>query len=145
MTDFKAIVRKHKGNQRAAARELHIDEKTLRRRLREGSSTPVQARSRATPAAAPTPARGRSLESFKQEFDRATIIPSKIRAALTAMGDTWLYETEFIKQAGVSTPELGDYRDQFNDHVLEVRARGKAPRRIWAGTVKLATKMRGMV
>ena len=100
---------------------------------------------RAAPLVATAPIKSRSLEAFRAEFDKGTIVPGKVRAALAALGDGWLFETEFAQAAGVSLNDLGHYRDEFAPHILTARAPGKTERRIWAGTVAAADAMRAML
>lgn len=86
----------------------------------------------------------RSMEEFRSLHDKAFIVPKKIRDGLERLGsDGWDYEVGFIKLAGLSTTDLANYRDEFADFVVNVG--GKSPRRVWAGSKQLATKLRLMV
>lgn len=141
MTDYAAAVAQH-GSVRAAAKALGVNPSTVSRKI-NGRRSDVR---RSVPApAAVAGVKGRSLEAFRAEFDKGTIIPTKIRAALAALGDGWLYETEFAQAAGVSLNDLGHWRDEFAAHVLIARAPGRSERRVWAGTVAAATQMRAML
>lgn len=104
---------------------------------------------------APTPA-PRNLNTFRANHDRNVIVPNKIRAALADMAakegpEAYAYEgsdpeggTPFIKRAGISQTDVGLFRDQFAEHVVELpndsRSRGK---RVWFATVKAAKAARG--
>ena len=86
----------------------------------------------------------RTLDDFRAAHDKNVIIPNKIRAALDEMlkegQENWAYEAEFIRRAGVSQTDMGLFRDQFSDHVVEAKNdRGK---RIWFACVKVAEKVR---
>lgn len=86
---------------------------------------------------------GRTLNDFRAAHDKNFIVPNKIRAALEKLGDGWEYEMEFMRLAGICTTDLATFRDQFGDHIVSTG--GKNPKRVWAGTKALATKLREMV
>jgi len=121
-------VAKH-GTLAAAARALKLPKSTLQHRL---STTDV----------APTRTAGRSLDEFRSQYDKETIVPAKVRAALRELGSGWAYEIEFVKLAGVALADLANFRDMFADHVVAVQRSGK---RAWAGTKATADKMREML
>lgn len=87
---------------------------------------------------------GRSIEEFRNAFDKATIVPSRVKAALAALGTGWMTELEFAKLAGVSLPDLGTYREAFEGHVVVLPGEHKG-KRLWAGTKAVATRMREML
>lgn len=84
---------------------------------------------------------GHSLQEFRAAHDKSFIVPQKIRAALKALGDGWEYEAQFTRMAGISQTELGNYREQFSEHVVMV----DRIKRVWAGTKAAAAKLREMV
>lgn len=86
-------------------------------------------------------AAGRSLSEFRSTYDKATIIPAKVKEALKSLGTGWEYEVQFAKLAGVSLADLGAFRDQFAPHVVSLRE----GRRAWAGTAATAKQMREML
>lgn len=86
--------------------------------------------------------KGRSLEQFADSHDRAVMIPKRIKEGLAQLGDSWEYEQEFIKRCKLSNAAISQYRDQFKEHVVEITADRK---RVWAGTVKFASKLRERV
>jgi transposase-like protein len=92
-------------------------------------------------ASAPEKKVGRSLNEFRLTYDKDTIVPARIRAALRELGQGWEYEAQFVRLAGVSAADLGNYRDQFADHVVSLRE----SRRAWAGTTATAKAMREML
>jgi hypothetical protein len=94
-------------------------------------------------AAVTTPIKkaGRTLTEFRAAYDKDTIIPGKIKAALKALGNGWEYEVGFAKLAGVSLADLGNYRDQFSPYVIAL----KETRRAWAGSMATAKAMREML
>lgn len=116
------------GNKTAAAKLLGIPRSTLRDRLRKG----VRPKERA----------GRSLTAFKKAHDKDTIIPEKIRLALKELGNSWLYESEFVRSAGVSYTDMNTYREMFDEHVVFIREDKK---RVWAGTKALASQLKEYV
>jgi hypothetical protein len=84
---------------------------------------------------------GRSLAEFRSTYDKSTIVPAKIRAALKVLGaNGWEYEVDFGRMAGVSSSDLGNFRDEFSGFVVALK-----DRRAWAGSVKLAATMREMI
>ena len=85
---------------------------------------------------------GRSLANFRSTYDKDTIIPAKIQAALTDLGESWEYESEFVRRLGIGYADLGNYRDRFADHIVFIRRDSK---RVWAGTVQLAVKLKEML
>jgi hypothetical protein len=84
--------------------------------------------------------RARTLADFRAAYDKETIVPRKVDSALKALGSGWLYETEFVREAGVSHADLSMFRDRYAAHVVEAR-----DRRIWVGSTRLAETMRGML
>jgi hypothetical protein len=82
---------------------------------------------------------GRSLADWKATYDKDTIVPSKVRAALKELGQSWEYESEFVRRAGVSYADLNGYRDAFADYIVTIRAESK---RVWAGSVEFAQALR---
>jgi len=124
-------IEKH-GSKAAAARAIGIPESTLKSTLRRGGSKP-----------APEPkAVGRTIAEFRNTYDKATIIPRKVKDALKKMGSKWEYESIFARLAGVSMLDLSAVRDQFEAHIVVVDRSGK---RAWAGTAATAQELREMV
>ncbi len=93
-------------------------------------------------AAAP---KGKTLEDFRSAHDKNYIVPKKIKDALAKLGDSWEYEIDFIKLAGVSTTDMVRFREQFEDHIVGVKINGGSHKKnVWAGTLSLAKKLREM-
>jgi hypothetical protein len=94
-------------------------------------------------AAAGTPAKmGRSLTEFRATYDKATIVPTRVKAALKALGaGGWEYENIFARAAGVSLSDLANFRDAFAAHIVSLRE----GRRAWAGSAATAAAMREMI
>ena len=94
-------------------------------------------------------AKARTLAEFRSVHDRNVVIPSKINAALEALlkigPEHYEYESEFMKLAGISQADIGLFRDQFADHIVEAKVPGKGSnaRRAWFGDKKVAAKLRG--
>jgi len=86
--------------------------------------------------------RGKTLSDFRNTYDKATIVPAKVKAALKELGAAgWEYEVAFAKLAGVSLSDLGMFRDEFAGYVVNLRD----SRRAWAGSEKTAKTMREMI
>lgn len=143
-----SAVAKH-GSQTKAAAALGVGRKTIRRALERVGDKPtpagaVKGGGKSVPpfaAKAVQPRKGRSLADFRRVYDKDLIIPARIRAAIKELGaGGWEYEQGFVKIAGVSTQDLGNYRDQFADHIVTIKER-----RAWAGSKETATKMRSML
>lgn len=124
--EAKAAIAKY-GSQAKAAKALGVCDKTIRKALLNISASS---------------ATSRSLSEFRATYDKATIIPAKIRAGLAELGAGWEYEVAFAKMAGLSLSDLGSYREQFIEHVVVL---GRDGRRAWAGTKKTAQAMRSML
>ena len=136
--EIEAAVKKE-GSEQKAAKALGVDRTTFRRWRKDGP--PAVAR-QSKPLSPDKPA-GRSLADFRAAHDKAFIVPGKIREALKTLGQNgWEYETQFAHLAGVSLADMGNFRDAFSAHIVEVKRDGK---RAWAGTPALAERMRGML
>lgn len=89
------------------------------------------------------PPGGKDLEMFRAAHDRSYIVPRRIREALTALGDSWEYEAEFIKRCGLSQVDFALYRDQFTEFYVDTSGgRSGRGKRVWAGTKTFANKLR---
>ena len=144
-TKIEAAIRKHPNHGNSKIRD------TFRNKSRPNpvTSAAVVAEVRAgmeggtvVPAKGQSNKTGRSLSDFRNTYDVDTIIPAKVKTALKELGASWEYESEFVKRAGVSYSDLGNYRDAFADHVVIVR---KDHKRVWAGTVAFANQLREML
>ena len=94
------------------------------------------------PSVQGAPRVGRSLAEFRSVYDKATIVPTKVKAALKALGaGGWEYEVQFARTAGVSLADLANFRDQFAPHIVSLRE----GRRAWAGSAATASAMREMI
>jgi transcriptional regulator with XRE-family HTH domain len=126
-------------SQTKTAAKLGMSRKTVRKII-EGASTPgvlLKSKELATVQTV-----GKSLADFRNQYDKATIIPAKIKAALKQLGGGWEYEVDFGKIAGVTAQDLGRFRDQFAEHFVQI---GRDGRRAWAGTTTTAKAMRDML
>ena len=87
----------------------------------------------------------KTLADFKAAHDKSFIVPQRIKTALDALGkDGWEYEAEFIKSSGVNQNDIAKFREQFAEQVVLVRQDGRE-KRVWAGSVALANKLREML
>lgn len=90
----------------------------------------------------------RTVADFRAAHDPSVIVPTKIQRALDAIAnegaENWEYEADFVKRADISQSQLGQYRDQFAKHIVETSVQhGRASRRVWFGSAKVAAKVRG--
>lgn len=94
----------------------------------------------------PTGKKGRSAEDFQREHDQSYIVPERIKKGLAELADSWEYEPEFLKRIGCVAAMVAPYREKFHEHVVELKAKRSSTggRRAWAGTSKLAAKLREM-
>jgi hypothetical protein len=133
--DAKALLKECGGNRAEAARRAGLPRQTFIDRLNG------RPESRKSP---PRPAQGdggRSLSDFRAAYDKAFIVPRKVKEALKRLGGGWEYEVNFAKMAQVSLSDLGMFRDEFAEHVVELHG----GRRAWAGTAGMARQMRDML
>lgn len=86
----------------------------------------------------PVEKQGRSISDFRRQYDKDTIVPAKIRAALKTLGSAWVYEKEFVKMADVSFADIGNYREMFEDFFITLPNKGK---RVWGGTAKFVKQL----
>lgn len=85
---------------------------------------------------------GHGVEEFRQQYDRAYIVPRRISDALKKLGDRWMREIDFAKFAGIGTQDISAYRAEFEqDFVVELGGRN-AGKRVWCGTKAMAAKLR---
>jgi hypothetical protein len=92
-----------------------------------------------TTAKTNAPAKGKSLDEFRAAHDKNFIVPQKIKAGLVKLGDSWMYEMEFMKLCGLSTTDLAMFREEFKAYYVEV---GRSSKRVWAGTPQFAKVLR---
>lgn len=86
--------------------------------------------------------KGKSIEDFRKAHDKSFIVPAKIKDGLAQLGESWEYEAEFIRRCSLCQTDMAAYRERFEDHFIIIG--GKNPKRIWAGTKKLADQLREM-
>jgi len=92
-------------------------------------------------------AKAKTLADFRASHDKSIIIPNKIKAALAAMlkegAEQYDYEVDFMRRAGISSTDMGQFRQMFEqDHVVNVGTE-RAPKRVWFADPKVARKARG--
>ena len=136
--DAKAAVKRY-GSQAAAARALGVGRMTVhdachgRRMVNKVSHAPTDK---------PTGAKVKTLSDFRATYDKATIIPAKLKAALKLLGGSgWEYEVQFARNAGVSLTDLANFREMFAANIVNLRDN----RRAWAGSAGTAKTMREMI
>lgn len=84
----------------------------------------------------------KTLADFKSVHDRDTVVPDRIKKALSLLGHGgWEYEAELSRLATIRLGDLHNFRDKFADYVVEL----KGGRRAWAGSIALAKQMRKML
>jgi len=91
--------------------------------------------------------KAKTLDDFRANHDRSVIVPNKIKAALAKLleigPEHYEYEADFIKIAGISQADIGLFRDQFLDHVVETpKTHASREKRVWFGDRKVAAKVR---
>ena len=135
------VVREHGSNidaaTTAAIKETGCTRDHARRLWREEHPSPAEVRQ-----INPKSKAGGSLDAFKQAHDKDTIVRRKILAALTALGSAWEYEGDFVRRAGVSYNDLGNYRAEYEGYWVQIKREGK---RVWAGTEEFASQLRELV
>lgn len=93
--------------------------------------------------------KAKTLADFRAAHDPNVIVPTKIRNALAQMEkeggpENWEYEGDFIKRSGVSQGQMGQFRSEFEAHVVETASNnGRAAKRVWIANAKAAAKFRG--
>lgn len=88
----------------------------------------------------------RTAKDFLGVYDDNVAIPTAIKAGLAALRkigvDEWRYELEFAKFANVANNKIGAFHEQFAAHIVEVRGRDRAPRKVWFADKAVAKRMR---
>lgn len=132
--EAEALVKQH-GSERAAAKASGIARSTFQNIVAGKTTSTGKAQNKET-------RKGKTLADFRATYDKAFIVPRKIKTALQMLGaSAWEYEVAFAKLAEVSLADLGIFRDQFAAHVVSLRE----GRRAWAGSVATAKAMREML
>lgn len=85
-----------------------------------------------------------SLATFREAHDRNVIVPRKIKTALAELlkagNENWVYESDLLSLAKISTTDLAMFREQFAAHIVETT--GKNPKRVWFASPKVAEAAR---
>ena len=129
--EAEAAMKKY-GSKTKASQMLRVSHHTLSKAL-NGAGSPDKPTAKTA---------GRSLTEFRATYDKDTIVPQRIREGIRALAGGWEYESAFAKLAGVSLSDLGNYREQFEQHIVTIRRDGK---RAWASTPKMAAAMKEML
>lgn len=82
-----------------------------------------------------------TLDDLDKQYNPNVIIPARIAAALTKLGDAAMTAMNFQKAANVTTTQLQQFSEQFERHIVVVRHDGR-PRTLWCGTPAFANKVR---
>lgn len=130
-------LKKH-GTLRRAAEALGIPYTTFADRVSKARRAALEG---AQPGAGRTDI-GYTRADFRERYDKSFIVPRRIREALKKLGQSrYLPEAEFSRLAGVSLPDLGRFRAEFDeDHVVVV----ERSKRLWCGSKALAEELRGL-
>lgn len=118
------------------------DKKLIQAVSKQLKVSPASVRNMLTRINKEAPTSGKSLADFKQTYDKNTIIPRKIKAALKELGSAWEYEAEFIKRAGINYTDMNTFRDMFDDHLIFIKRENK---KIWCGTLAFANKLKELI
>jgi hypothetical protein len=90
----------------------------------------------------------KNLDAFRATHDRNVTVPNKIRAGLDALAkaegpEAWEYEADFVKRAQISQTDLGQFRSNFEDHIVETK--GRVSKRVWFADVTTAATARDAI
>ena len=129
---------KQYGNRKDAAVALGVSKSAFRKRIMRGGAIVTEQQTPKPKQTGPV----KTLADFRSTYDKDTIIPGKIREAITALDGGWVYESEFVRLAGVSFTDLSVYKDMFAEHIVFIKRDSK---RVWAATPELAEQMRRML
>jgi hypothetical protein len=139
------LIKKH-GSMRKASKAAGIHRDTLSKiaagiKVRLGPGRPPNTLGISTKPYIGLQVQARSVTDFRNTYDLNTIVPKKIAAGFKQLGAGWLYESEFAKAAGLTMKDLGNFRDNYAEHIVVV----KEGRRVWAGKKTVAEQMRQMI
>lgn len=89
----------------------------------------------------------KSIEGLRAGHDKKVVNPRKVEATFAAMikaegRESYEYEADFMKRAGLANNDVGDMRKLFSKHVVVAAALNskKADRNVWFADVKMAAK-----
>jgi CRISPR/Cas system CSM-associated protein Csm2 small subunit len=82
-----------------------------------------------------------NLTDLDNKFNPAVIIPKRIEAALKKLGDNAMTALDFARAANITTNQLAEFGDEFEDYQIGVRDNGKI-KKVWCGTKEFAAKAR---
>jgi hypothetical protein len=93
------------------------------------------------------PKKSRDLSAFKNEFDKKLQIRQRLIAALAALRkqgkEEWRTERELVDTAGVSCKNIGEFRKEFEAHIVTVPSKNRGREKtIWFADPKVAAKVR---
>ncbi len=93
----------------------------------------------------PTPAKkiasALTLDDLDRKFNPSVIIPAKIKAGLDKLGENAMNSIDFAKLAEVSTLQLTQFGEQFEDFQIPIKENGKLKLH-WGGTPAFVRKAR---
>ena len=133
-----------KAGRRVLAKEAGVSQSMVQRWLKKNMAGVGVKPSSVKKAVAPSieVKKVKTLSDFRNTYDKATIVPAKVKAALKVLGASgWEYEVAFVKLAGVSLMDLALFREEFAPYIVNL----KDNKRAWAGSTKTATTMREML
>ena len=88
--------------------------------------------------------RGLSLADLKNKYNTDVLVTNKIMAALKDLGDAAETMGDFRLRAGISSAQVAQYMEQFEDYTIPVREAGRV-RYLFAGTKEFAAQARKVV
>ena|SRR5271166_4624362 len=92
-------------------------------------------------------AKAKGLADLRAAHDQSFIIPDRIQKGLESLlkcgPESWEYEAEFCKRANVSTQQIGKYRTEFRDFIVETG--GHKSKFIWCCSKVLAKKAKDLI
>lgn len=101
-------------------------------------------------AAKPVPIRkgtAKSLDVFRNLYDKSVIVPAKLRAGLAKLinnedgGPGYEEDAVFLKSCGLRPQDVTPFLEQFAEYIVMVPQNGHQQRK-WAQTPEFAAKLR---
>lgn len=82
-----------------------------------------------------------SLNDLDDKFNPNVIVPKRIEKALKVLGANAMTALDFSKAAGITTTQLAQFSEQFEEYQISVRDNGKL-KNVWCGTKEFAQAAR---
>lgn len=94
--------------------------------------------------------KGKTFEDFQKTHDRKFIVARRVQDGLKSLGNSWEYETDFIRRCRVRHSEWGSISESIKEHFVTVPGGGGPgnsghKKRVVAGTKVFAGKLRAQL